>query len=172
MITYTLDRSRPDVLEAMVNMTIQTKECVQRRKMLTKLLLVMMVMTVFEGYHVLSTHTYSVLTILIGALDVAFVLVRIFAKKIQARSIRKSYRSQRGALSGETKYQIDDSGVDIISGDAHSHDDWENFAACTQQGNFLFLCRRDGRIVLLDRTELPQEEQAELKKLTEEKIHA
>jgi len=145
-----------EIRELLLDLSMEQQELAKRRRTMRILLAVMFALMIL--LFVLEKNIANAVIGVICGLMAAFGVKpyqRFLLKKASEKSDQRLYTEPR-------EYTIDDSGIFTSCSLSNGLSKWDSFTDVTEKNHFIFIRRLDNTCVIIDKSKLSVEEQAEL----------
>lgn len=164
MIHYKMNLSE-EKKEAVIEIALKSKANIHRSKVMKPILCIVGIMEVLLGVYFSLKHLYTsgIIIVLIGILLLLLAykskaFLRLMLKKAE-KLLDNSFRT------GIVEYIFDTDGVQIISQNGNGLNYWSAFGEWGIMGQYIYVKRKDKKIILVDKNDLSKDEIDELTQL-------
>lgn len=168
MIKYRLDLS-DEKKEAAIQIALESEGNVHKRKIATFILSILGILEIILAFYFFTNSRYAsgVSFLIIGVLILLFALktksFQKFALKKSEILLDKSFRT------GIVEYTFDTDGIEIVSQIGYGKNYWTAFKEYGTMGQYIYVKRKDNKLILVDKNDLSKDEMEELMRLLTEK---
>ena len=167
MVKYRLDLS-DEKKEAAIQIALESERNVRKRKIATPILLILGILEIILAvYFFTNSRFVSGLSFLvIGAL---IILLAWKTKSFQ--TLKKSeILLDKSFRTGIVEYTFDTEGIEVVSQTGYGKNYWSSFKKYGTMGQYIYVKRKDNKLVLVDKNDLSKDETEELMLLLSENI--
>ncbi len=163
MVKYCMNLS-DEKKEAAINIALESKGNVRKRKIAVPLLMILGIVIIFSGiFLIINSDIFGYVYMVIGIVSLLFAFnaksfQKFVLKKVELR-LDKSFRT------GIVEYHFDAEGIEIISQIGCSKNYWTAFEEYGTMEQYIYVKRRDNKIILIDKNDLSTGELEELTQL-------
>lgn len=169
MVRYKI-KVNDEVVDKIIELSLENKGNIRRRKILSVVIGIAGLVEIFVGgCSVLNQISGpGVCMLLVG---IAMFVFAIKQKSFQKSVLKKKLMKLDSSLnSGEREYVFSEDGIRIKSQLADSDNYWNAFKEYGTIDNYLYIKRRDDRIILVKQDDLSPEEKQEILQLVEKNV--
>ena len=166
MIRFTLSAARPEVTEALAEISLQKPTAVKQRRLACTVSVSAAV--IFLLFFIIRFLKYGTLTVIYLAAVIVFLALAFLIKPRQKAAFRKDITNSTPDVT--TEYTADEAGIHIHNSLGESDIQWSAIIRSREIGNFFFLEMKTHQFILCDRTQVSAQELESLQKLSEAKI--
>lgn len=170
MLRYSMDLS-DEKKEAAINIALESEGNVRKRKITTPILYFLGVLELLIGVYfcVKDSYVTGILLLFIGML---MFILGLKAKTFQRYTLKKAEKLLDDAFrTGTVEYVFDEEGVEIVSQMGYTKNPWNAFKGFGTMGQYVFVKRKDNKMILVDKNDLSEAETKELKRLLSQNLH-
>lgn len=170
MVIYRIDLSDKQKKEVLMDIALEDEGYVRKRRIGVPILMIAgIVITVISllqiiNYPEIIWYIYLVFGVIVILLTLNIKWLQKFALKKAERFLDKSVRN------AIVEYHFDVDGVEIISQLGISKNYWTAFKGYGTKGSYIYIKRKDNKLVLIDKNSLSPEELDELTQLLEKNL--
>lgn len=164
MIKYRLDLS-DEKKEAAIQIALESEGNARKRKIATPILSILGICEIILAVYfcINSRYVTGLSFLVIGVLILLFALktksFQKFALKKSEILLDKSFRT------GIVEYIFDDEGIEIVSQIGYGKNYWTAFKEYGTMGQYIYVKRKDNKLILVDKNDLSNDEIEELMQL-------
>lgn len=169
VVKYRLDLS-DEKKEAAIQIALESERNVRKRKIATPILLILGILEIILAvYFFTNSRFVSGLSFLvIGAL---IILLAWKTKSFQKFALKKSeILLDKSFRTGIVEYTFDTEGIEVVSQTGYGKNYWSSFKEYGTMGQYIYVKRKDNKLVLVDKNDLSKDETEELMQLLSENI--
>ena len=169
VVKYRLDLS-DEKKEAAIQIALESERNVCKRKIATPILLILGILEIILAvYFFTNSRFVSGLSFLvIGAL---IILLAWKTKSFQKFALKKSeILLDKSFRTGIVEYTFDTEGIEVVSQTGYGKNYWSSFKKYGTMGQYIYVKRKDNKLVLVDKNDLSKDETEELMQLLSENI--
>ena len=164
MVKYCMNLS-DEKKEAAINIALESKGNVRKRKIAVPLLMILGIVIIFSGIF-LIINSPAILWYVYMVIGIVSLLLAFNAKSFQKFVLKKAeLRLDKSFRSGIVEYHFDAEGIEIISQIGYSKNYWTAFKEYGTMEQYIYVKRRDNKIILIDKNDLSTGELEELTQL-------
>lgn len=163
MVKYCMNLS-DEKKEAAINIALESKGNVRKRKIAVPLLMILGIVIIFSGiFLIINSDIFGYVYMVIGIVS---LLLAFNAKSFQKFVLKKAeLRLDKSFRTGIVEYHFDAEGIETISQMGYSKNYWTAFKEYGTMGQYIYVKRKDNKMVLIDKNDLSTGELEELTQL-------
>lgn len=164
MVKYRMNLS-DEKKEAAIRIALESKENVHKRKIAVPLLIILGIFIILNSI-IRIGHSPAVLWYVYMAIGIVSLLLAFKAKSFQKFALKKAeLLLDKSFRTGIVEYNFDIDGIETVSqiGDCKSY--WTAFKEYGTMGQYIYVKRKDNKMILIDKNDLSNEELEELTQL-------
>lgn len=163
MVKYCMNLS-DEKKEAAINIALESKGNVRKRKIAVPLLMILGIVIIFSGiFLIINSDIFGYVYMVIGIVS---LLLAFNAKSFQKFVLKKAeLRLDKSFRTGIVEYHFDAEGIETISQMGYSKNYWTAFKEYGTMEQYIYVKRRDNKIILIDKNDLSTGELEELTQL-------
>ena len=163
MVKYCMNLS-DEKKEAAINIALESKGNVRKRKIAVPLLMILGIVIIFSSiFLIINSDIFGYVYMVIGIVS---LLLAFNAKSFQKFVLKKAeLLLDKSFRTGIVEYHFDAEGIEIISQIGYSKNYWTAFKEYGTMEQYIYVKRRDNKIILIDKNDLSTGELEELTQL-------
>lgn len=164
MIKYKMDLSE-EKKDAAINIALESKGNIRKRQKLKPICYILSILEIIIGiyYCTKASYTSGIILLLLG---IFIAILGYTAKDFQRYVLKKSEKLlDKSFRSGIVEYTFDTKGITISSNIGESINYWNAFKEYGTFGEYIYVKRKDNKMILIDKNHLTNEEKDELLRL-------
>ncbi len=167
MIKYRLDLS-DEKKEAAIQIALESEGNVRKRKRAVPAMLILGTLLIFDSlFQFINSSAF--LGVIFMAVGIVSLLVGLKAKSFQKFVLKKAeLLLDKSFRAGIIDYVFDDEGIKIASQIGYAKYYWPAFKEYGTMGQYIYVKRKDNKLILVDKNDLSKDEMEELMRLLTE----
>ena len=164
MVKYCMNLS-DEKKETAIKIALESKGNVRKRKIEVPLLMILGIVIIFSSIF-LIINSPAILWYIYMVLGIVCLLLAFNAKSFQKFVLKKAeLLLDKSFRTGIVEYHFDAEGIETISQMGYSKNYWNAFKEYGTMGQYIYVKRKDNKMVLIDKNDLSTGELEELTQL-------
>lgn len=169
MVKYSMDLS-DEKKEAAIEIALESSGNVRKRKIAVPILTILGILLIFDSlFQFINSSAF--LGVIFMAVGIVSLLVGLKAKSFQKFVLKKAeLLLDKSFRTGIREYVFDDEGIKVDSQNGYAKNYWSAFKEYGTMGQYIYVKRKDNKMVLIDKNDLSKDEMEELTQLLADNI--
>ena len=169
MVKYRMNLS-DEKKETAIKIALDSKGNIRKRKIAVPLLMILGIIIIISSlFQIINSP--AVLWYVYMVIGIISLFLAFNAKSFQKFALKKAeLLLDKSFRTGIVEYHFDTDGIEIISQLGYSKNYWTAFKEYGTMGQYIYVKRKDNKLVLVDKNDLSKDETEELMQLLSENI--